>query len=193
MNKLVPELRFKEFSGEWEEKELIDICKMQAGKFVQASEIYNNFSESLNPCFGGNGLRGYTKSYTHIGNYPLIGRQGELCGNIKFAIGQFHATEHAVVSEPIGKTNRLYLYYLLITLKLNQYATGQAQPGLSVKVLEKVKASAPSDEKEQQKIATCLTSLDSLIAATYKKEAALKQHKKGLMQQLFISGEAQCD
>jgi len=38
---------------------------------------------------------------------------------------------------------------------------------------------------EQQKIAECLTSLDELIAAHGQKLAALKAHKKGLMQQLF--------
>ena len=37
---LVPKLRFPEFAktGEWEEKTLGDICDMQAGKFVQASD-----------------------------------------------------------------------------------------------------------------------------------------------------------
>ena len=38
---------------------------------------------------------------------------------------------------------------------------------------------------EQQRIASCLSSLDALIAAEAKKREALKTHKKGLMQQLF--------
>ncbi|MGE3801822.1 MAG: restriction endonuclease subunit S [Candidatus Kapaibacterium sp.] len=38
---------------------------------------------------------------------------------------------------------------------------------------------------EQQKIADCLGSLDDLIAAEGRKLEALKQHKNGLMQQLF--------
>ena len=38
---------------------------------------------------------------------------------------------------------------------------------------------------EQQKIADCLTSLDEVIAAQGRKVAALKTHKRGLMQQLF--------
>ncbi|RMH47494.1 MAG: restriction endonuclease subunit S, partial [Gammaproteobacteria bacterium] len=39
--------------------------------------------------------------------------------------------------------------------------------------------------EEQQKIADCMSSLDELIALEAQKLDALKQHKKGLMQQLF--------
>ena len=42
---------------------------------------------------------------------------------------------------------------------------------------------------EQQRIATCLSSLDALITAKTQKHEALKTHKKGLMQQLFPSPE----
>ena len=42
---------------------------------------------------------------------------------------------------------------------------------------------------EQQRIADCLSSLDARIAAEAGKLAALKTHKKGLMQQLFPSPE----
>ena len=38
-------------------------------------------------------------------------------------------------------------------------------------------------------IATCLSSLDALIAAETQKHAALQRHKRGLMQQLFPSPE----
>ena len=43
----------------------------------------------------------------------------------------------------------------------------------------------PTSPLEQQKIADCLSSLDELIEATSQKVEILKEHKKGLMQQLF--------
>jgi type I restriction enzyme S subunit len=183
----VPNYRFPEFleDGDWAETKLGEICSMQAGKFVSASEIKEKLDPSLFPCYGGNGLRGYTKSFTHSGKFSLIGRQGALCGNITLADGQFHATEHAVVTTPKKNTDTLWLYYELELLNLNQYATGQAQPGLSVGNLVRLKLNIPKNPKEQQKIASCLSSLDELITAQTEKIAQLKLHKKGLMQGLF--------
>lgn len=52
-----------------------------------------------------------------------------------------------------------------------------------------LKLSWPPTLPEQQRIATCLSSLDALITAESQKYQALKTHKKGLMQQLFPSPE----
>ncbi len=183
----LPKLRFPEFEDApvWDIKQLKCICNMQAGKFISASAIYEQNKEGFYPCYGGNGLRGYTKTYTHSGRYPLIGRQGALCGNVKLGAGQFHATEHAVVATPQHNTDVNWLFYELDLLNLNRYATGQAQPGLSVDVLEKIPFAVPITEREQQKIAECLSSIDDLITAQTQKLDTLKTHKKALMQQLF--------
>jgi type I restriction enzyme S subunit len=185
----LPKLRFPEFrnSGDWEIKQLKLVCYMQAGKFISASDISEQYENGLYPCYGGNGLRGYTKTYTHSGKYPLIGRQGALCGNVNFGINQFHATEHAIVVTPKDNINVNWLFYELGFLNLNRYAIGQAQPGISVQVLEKISIVVPDIEKEQKKIADCLSSLDDLITAQAEKINTLKTHKKGLMQQLFPS------
>ena len=88
------------------------------------------------------------------------------------------------------KIDTKWLFYELVRANLNQYATGQAQPGLSVSNLEKVKITVPKEEAEQQKIAATLTSLDHLIAAENEKLKVLQAHKKGLLQQLFpVKGE----
>jgi type I restriction enzyme S subunit len=184
---LTPKLRFPEFRKGlgWEEKTLGDICDMRAGKFVSASDIAEVPDSNLFPCYGGNGLRGYTKSFTHDGQYPLIGRQGALCGNVRLFNGRFHATEHALVVTPKDGINTEWLSYALGLLELNQFSIGQAQPGLSVQVLEKVSIAAPANAAEQRKIAGCLSSLDACVAGEGRKLEALRAQKKGLMQQLF--------
>jgi type I restriction enzyme S subunit len=187
-----PRLRFPEFrdAPEWELKTLSSVCDMQAGKFVSASEISDQPVDGRFPCYGGNGLRGYTSSFTHSGTFPLIGRQGALCGNVQLAEGDFYATEHALVVSPKRGVVVPWLYYTLGKLELNRFATGQAQPGLSVDVLKAVECSVPATELEQQRIADCLTSVDMQIAAESKQLAALKTHNQGLMQQLFPAPDA---
>ncbi len=48
-----------------------------------------------------------------------------------------------------------------------------------------IKLPTPADRPEQQKIADCVSSLDELIEAERKKLDTLRDHKKGLMQELF--------
>ena len=86
-------------------------------------------------CLGGNGLRGYTTSYTHNGAYALIGRQGALCGNVNYAAGKFWASEHAIVVAPLQPIDTRWLGELLRAMNLNQYSVSAAQPGLSVEVI----------------------------------------------------------
>lgn len=184
---LVPKLRFPEFrdSEAWAIKSLGEVCDMQAGEYVNAADIRDMPGRRLYPCYGGNGLRGFTNTFTHDGTYSLIGRQGALCGNVTAAVGKFHATEHAVVATPVNNISTDWLYNELCVLRLNRYATGQAQPGLSVANLKKITVHIPRELDEQQEVADCLSSLDTLIAAHTDKLAALKTHKKGLLQQLF--------
>ena len=67
--------------------------------------------------------------------------------------------------------------------KLAKKAINQAS--VSTSDLKQVSVMIPPYLPEQQKIASCLSSLDDLIAAESAKVEALKDHKKGLMQQLF--------
>lgn len=133
----------------WIKKTLVQVCDMKAGFFVKASEISEVFQDGLYPCYGGNGLRGYVKSSTHEGMFPLVGRQGALCGNVHLVSGKFHATEHAVVSTPKDGVDTKWLYYKLIAMRLNQYSTGTAQPGLSVNKLLPIELAVPSHQEQQ--------------------------------------------
>ena len=118
----------------FEIKSLDRVCLLKAGKSIRADELYDT-PEGHYPCFGGNGVRGYIDRYSHEGIFPIIGRQGALCGNVNLANGKFYATEHAVVVSPKVEMDSLWLYYSLISMRLGQYAHGVAQPGLSVKDL----------------------------------------------------------
>ena len=121
-----------------------ETCDMKAGKAISSVLISDVKTEDTPiACYGGNGIRGYVKDYNKEGNYPIIGRQGALCGNVTFAIGKFYATEHAVVVESKGAYSQRFLYHLLTHMELNQYKSAGAQPGLSVKNLNELYAPVP--------------------------------------------------
>ena len=129
-----------------------EVFFLQAGKNISANDIHE-FSPSFPyACYGGNGIRGYVSAYNKDGQFPIIGRQGALCGNVNFAEGKFYATEHAVVVTCFAGVNVNWARLVLEAMNLNQYATATAQPGLSVATVNEVDVLLPPLE-EQNRIA----------------------------------------
>ena len=181
-----------EIPSSWEWTTLGEVFTLQAGKNITAKDISDKEdSEHRFPCYGGNGLRGFVCSYNRNGRFPLIGRQGALCGNINFAEGLFYATEHAVVVETYCKTEVEWAVYSLIHLNLNQYATSTAQPGLSVSTINEVLIPLPPIE-EQGRIVRCLNKWNTLIDQIEQGKAdlqtAIKQTKSKILD-LAIHGK----
>lgn len=146
----------------WKYKALGDACALKAGKGIKASELSEEKAAGLYPCFGGNGIRGYIAKKSHKGTYPIIGRQGALCGNVQLATGEFYATEHAVVCTPGDGLHAVFVYYALLAMNLNQYATGVAQPGLAVKTLLPIPIVTPPMEL-QERFAEKICNIESQI------------------------------
>ena len=84
-----------------------------------------------------------------------------------------------------------FLFHRLNTLR-EQFEKGATHGGvftnLTTTGVDQLEIACPRSD-EQQRIASCLSSLDALITAETQKLEALKTHKKGLMQQLFPSPE----
>ena len=120
------------------------------------------------PVYGGNGLRGYTSTYNHDGEYALIGRQGALCGNMNYSVGKAYFTEHAVVVKADENNDTRFLYYMLDTMNLGQYSDQSAQPGLAVNKLVKLENQFPMKE-EQQRIGWYFSNIDHLITLHQRK------------------------
>jgi type I restriction enzyme S subunit len=165
----------------WEVKPLKYVVLMKSGDQITTDDI-NESGEY--PVFGGNGLRGYTPIYTHDGWFPLIGRQGALCGNVNYAMGKFWASEHAVVVTPQTDCNILWLGELLRTMNLGQYSITAAQPGLSVDVIGNLRIPFPKIT-EQTTIAAFLdretARIDALIAEAEKGIVLLKERRSALI------------
>lgn len=174
--------RLPGFSGQWLLKRLDELSAMKSGNAITSADI-DQFSRF--PCYGGNGLRGYTSRFTHDGEYALVGRQGALCGNVYFVQGQFFASEHAIVVTANARTEIRWLTYALVRMKLNQYSESSAQPGLSVTKILKLEMPTPPTREEQQAIAAAISDMDDELAALETRLAKARAIKQGMMQELL--------
>lgn len=186
---LNPDVPMKDSGVEWigDIPEGWDVCKikwlagMKSGDSITSLDIDD---ESPYPVYGGNGLRGYTKSSTHNGSYILIGRQGALCGNVHIVKGEFWASEHAIVTYELIKLDQKWLFYILSAMNLNQYSTSAAQPGLSVEQIQKLSTFLPP-LSEQEEIAAYLdrqcTAIDSAVSKKETLIEKLTEYKKSLI------------
>ena len=165
---------------DWEVKRLGEICThFKSGNTITSIDIHD---DGLYPVYGGNGLRGYANTYTHDGNYILIGRQGALCGNINYVEGKNYISEHAIAVQT--NENMQWLKYKLENWNLNRFSESSAQPGLSVEKLVRYKLVIPT-RLEQNKIADILQLWDTAIAKQTALIEQLTLRKRGLMQQLL--------
>ena len=87
-----------------------------------------------------------------------------------------------------GLAQDRFVYYLWCQVLLIEHAGGVV-PAVNKSTIEQIAVCYPEPD-EQQRIADCLSSLDTRITAETRQIAALKTHKQGLMQQLFPAPEA---
>lgn len=193
----LPKLRFPEFqdAGEWEEKRLGEVGSMRMCKRI--------FKEQTNPrggipfykigTFGGVPdayiSREIFENYRI--NYPfpkngsvLISAAGTIGRTIVYEGEPAYFQDSNIVwlDNNENLVTDIFLFYLYQLINWAP-SVGAIQRLYNESILG-AQVKFPSIP-EQQKVADCLASLDNLITAQTQKLAALKTHKKGLMQQLF--------
>ena len=174
--------------ADWISVKLKRVARLQSGEFITSESID---VDGDYPVYGGNGLRGYTDTNTHEGEYALIGRQGALCGNINYSKGSFWASEHAVVVYPeVGIITR-WLGELLRSMNLGQYSVSAAQPGLSVERIADLFIPVPT-QLEQTQIARFLdyetARIDALIEEQKHLIELLKEKRQAVISHAVTKG-----
>ncbi|MCP9269348.1 restriction endonuclease subunit S [Xenorhabdus sp. XENO-1] len=182
---LVPELRFPEFlnEGEWSTKALGKCLDyIQPTKYLVRSTAYDDKYKTPVLTAGKTFILGYTDEIDGIfdDNLPVI-IFDDFTTASKFVDFPFKAKSSAMKILIAKESTDIKFSYEL--LQLVRYKVGVHERHW-ISIFSKIEIPMPS-LKEQQKIADCLTSIDELITLHTQKLNALKNHKKGLMQQLF--------
>ncbi len=198
--KNVPELRFPEFQETkgWAKKQIIDLGEVITGNTPSKKEgkYWNgDFAWITAQDFKGKYINDSILKLTRFGkNKARVIPQNSVLVTCIASIGLNAINKiECSTNQQINTIccNRKYHYeyvYYLITYnvkRLKQLAGQTAVPIITKKNFEEFEVYTVENYDEQQKIADCLSSLDELIEATSQKVEILKEHKKGLMQQLF--------
>jgi type I restriction enzyme S subunit len=184
-----PRLRFPEFqnAGEWVQKPLGSMCRIRTGK----KDANEGAADGIYPFFTCAEKHIYSHNYSFDAEAILIAGNANV-GQTCYYKGKFEAYQRTYVLTDFKNMFVPYLYsFLNANLRPDLLAQVQtsAMSYIRLPMLEEYQINAPSAQAEQQAIASCLGSLDELIAAQARKLEALKVHKKGLMQGLFPSVE----
>lgn len=173
----VPKLRFKEFSGVWEDKLIGQILTVGSGK------DYKHLSNGDIPVYGTGGYMLSVNDYLYDGESVGIGRKGTIDKPI-FLTGKFWTVDTLFYTHSFKNSVPKFIYSIFQRINWKLYNEASGVPSLSKSTIEKIKIFIPS-KHEQEKIASFLISIDTRIEQLTKKEELLQQYKKGVMQKIF--------
>ena len=199
--KKVPNLRFKGFTDDWEQRKLGEISTSFSGgtpsvknksyyggkiPFIRSAEIHKDKTELF---ITESGLKNSSAKLIKKGTllYALYGAtSGEVdVSNIDGAINQ------AIIAIFLQKDNVGFIKYYLEKNKdkiLAKYLQG-GQGNLSASIIKSVHINLPFTE-EQLKISNLIKKVESLISLQQQKLDLLKQLKKGLLQKMFADKDS---
>ena len=199
----VPEIRFPEFTGDWEQRKLRDISSLitkgttpkdKSGtgevNFIKVENI-NDFSGDIT----GTSKISLEEHQGYLKRSQL--QEGDILFSIAGTLGRVTSVNKAILPANTNQALSIIrlkegnLEYVKTCLKGNVVAdfirrnpTIGAQPNLSLEQISNLEIEMPS-EAEQKKIGEYFQNLDSLIASQQQELDGYKELKKGLLQQMF--------
>jgi type I restriction enzyme S subunit len=206
-NKLIPELRFPEFVNEesWDNEELGKISEIVRGGSPRPIQDYLTDNEDglnwLKIADVSSDSKYITGTKEKVKKEALSSTRevnsGDLILSNSMSFGRPYILKiktcihdgWIAIRKISTNTFEDYLYYFILSEASQAYfninAAGAAVKNLNADIIKLLPIYLPKNKEEQQKIASCLSSLDEMISAHKDKLEALKDHKKGLMQMLF--------
>lgn len=201
--KTLPEWRFPEFRGcgEWKYEEIGNIGEVITGKTPSTSDaaLWDGDIQFVTPTdITENKYQHHTQRTVvktpkmkvlpkHTIMFTCIASIG------KMALSLYPCITNQQINSIVPKScyNNEFIYYSLLrkTFLIKAGFANSTLPIINKTDFSKIQVPVILDKKEQQKIAECLSEVDTMIEEQSNKVEQLKKHKKGLMQGLFPSLE----
>lgn len=190
----VPELRFPEFSGEWNGQRLGEFIKVNPPDMPLPNSFYYIDLDAVD--------KGILKDAekTSLESAPSRAQRFLEVGDVLFQMVRPYQKNNLWFREKTGEyvastgyavlrsKCQSFTYQLLHTPQFNNHVrvrcTGSSYPAINTSELRLIPVQFPS-LPEQQKIAEFLTAVDEKIGKLKRKKELLEAYKKGAMQKLF--------
>ena len=173
----VPNLRFPEFQGEWEEYRIEDITEN-----ISSGRCKSHSPNGKYNLYGSTGIIGKTDEACYEGNLVLVARVGANAGSLQIINELCGITDNTLIIKP-KEVDAQYLYFFLQHFNLNRLIFGSGQPLITGGMLKKVKVSLGTVQ-EQNKLTKLLSLLDERIATQNKIIDKLQSLIKGIVQKI---------
>ncbi len=164
--------------------ELGDLIEFQRGYDLAKSE----FKKGTVPVISSNGILGYHNEVKVSAPGITIGRSGTV-GLPHLINEDFFPHNTALFIKDFKGNDIKYIFYLLKSLKLNEYKSGSGVPTMNRNHLHPIKVFGTKSGEIQQKIAAVLSALDDKIELNNRINAELESMAKTLYDYWFVQFE----
>jgi type I restriction enzyme S subunit len=158
-----------------------NLIEFQRGYDLPKSEFQNG----IVPVISSNGVLGFHNIVKAKAPGITIGRSGTVGLPHYIEVDFFPHNTSLYIKDFRGNHPR-YIYYLIKTLRLNDYKSGSGVPTMNRNHLHPIKVNAYLDIVDQQKIASVLSALDSKIELNNRINAELEAMAKTLYDYWFV-------
>ncbi len=175
----VPEIRFKGFSGAWEERKLGEVIDLRGGR------DYKHLSNGDIPVYGTGGyMLSVNEALSHDEDAIGIGRKGTIDKPYKLE-APFWTVDTLFYAIPIEKNNLDFIYDIFQKINWKQKNEATGVPSLSKVAINGIQVLIPKRE-EQEKIGNYFKNLDNLLTLHQGELGKLKNLKKAMLEKMFV-------
>ena len=176
-DKMTPEIRFKGFSDDWEQRKLGDILKVNSGR------DYKHLHSGNIPVYGTGGYMLSVDDKLSQQDGIGIGRKGTI-DKPQYLSAPFWTVDTLFYLTPLNNHKLKFIQQITYIINWKKYSEQTGVPSLSKNSIEKIDINVP-EITEQTKISELLRTLDSTIALHQQKLDQLSKMKTSLLQDIF--------
>lgn len=174
----VPEIRFSGFTGDWEQRKLGEILKVNSGR------DYKHLQQGEIPVYGTGGYMLSVNSRLSDEDAIGIGRKGTI-DKPQLLKAPFWTVDTLFFMTTKEKDDLLFCYTLASKIQWKKYDESTGVPSLSKTNIDKITIRIPALE-EQSIIGNFFKQLDDTISLHQRELEILKETKKAFLQKMFV-------